>query len=108
MVARLRRSCSQCEGYKPGQNRCRIELANDAFEIAKTSRQRVHGNDVPVTGRCQRDEAQIEKSAGECRVVLKRDPLEHLESTGRQTRTALRRSPQSTDTEGSLRLFGDT
>ena len=76
MVARLRGICSQFEGYKPGQNRCRIELANDAFEIAKTSRQRVHGNDIPVTGRCQGDKAQIEKCAGECRVVLERDPLE--------------------------------
>ena len=76
MLARLCGICSQFEGYKPGQNRCRIELANDAFDIAKTSRQRVHGNDIPVTGRCQGGKAQIEKCAGECRVVLKRDPLE--------------------------------
>jgi len=61
VVARLLAICSQFEGYKPGQNRCRIELANDAFDIAKTSRQRVHGNDIAVTGRCQGDEAQIEK-----------------------------------------------
>ena len=40
----------QFEGYKPGQNCRRIELANDAFDIAKTSRQRVHGNDIAVTG----------------------------------------------------------
>ena len=38
MVAPPIATCSQFEGYKPGQNRCRIELANDTFEIAKTSR----------------------------------------------------------------------
>ena len=52
---------SQFESYKPGQNRCRIKLAYDAFEIAKTSRQRMHGNDVAVTRRCQGDKAEIEK-----------------------------------------------
>jgi hypothetical protein len=58
---RLLASCPQLKGYKPRQNRRRIELANDAFYIAKTSRQRVHGNDIAVPGRSQGDKAQIEK-----------------------------------------------
>ena len=54
-------TCSHFEGYKSGQNRGRIELANDAFEIAKTSRQRVDGNDIAVTCRCQGNKAEIKK-----------------------------------------------
>jgi hypothetical protein len=49
----------QFEGYEPGQNRRRIELANDVFDTAKTSGERVHGNDIAVAGRCQGDKAQI-------------------------------------------------
>ena len=50
VLAGLLATRSQFEGYKPGQNRRRIELANDAFDIAKTWRQGVHGNDIAVTG----------------------------------------------------------
>ena len=48
-------------GYKPGQNRRRIELANDAFDIAKASRQRVHGNDIAATVDIRVNKAQVEK-----------------------------------------------
>jgi hypothetical protein len=36
--ARLIAACPQFEGYEPSQNRCRIELAKDAFEIGQASR----------------------------------------------------------------------
>ena len=41
----------QLESYQSRQNRCRIELADDALDIAKTSGERVQGDDVAVTGR---------------------------------------------------------
>ena len=55
VLTRLRATRSQFEGYKPGQNRRRIELTNDAFDIAETSRQGCTGTisrnrfDVRVT-----------------------------------------------------------
>jgi len=39
------------EGYKPRQQRCRIKLTDDAFDIAQASRNRMHRNNVAISRR---------------------------------------------------------
>ena len=44
---------TQFEGHKPCQKCCRIELTDDGFGVAKTSRQRMDRYEIAVAGRGQ-------------------------------------------------------
>ena len=82
---------AQFEGHKPCQQRGWIKLTNNAFDVAETSRYRMHRNDVAVSCRRQGDEAQIENRVCKARIVLEGYSLE---SIGKQQANKYEQRPE--------------
>src|ERR1700733_7184953 len=53
------------QGHKPGQQRCREQLANDGLEVRDASNQRVERRDIAEPGGRQGREAEIQRIANE-------------------------------------------
>ena len=48
------------QGHEPGNRDGKIEWPNNRFQIGKAAGERVHGHDVPVPGRGQVRQAEID------------------------------------------------